>query len=122
MEICNELDNVDGIFIDIGEKILNLILFWSRFRLSLPGRIAILKTLLIPQLNYLGCFLTPSRIVIDNLQSLLDEFAVGGLRIGKDRYYLPPDQGGLGLIHIGTFLIAQKYYRQLATPFPVSLS
>jgi hypothetical protein len=108
MEICNELDNVDGIFIDLGEKILNLILFWSRFRLSLPGRIAILKTLLIPQLNYLGCFLTPSRIVIDNLQSLLDEFAVGGLRIGKDRYYLPPDQGGLGLIHIGTFLIAQK--------------
>jgi hypothetical protein len=30
------------------------------------------------------------------------------LRIGKDRYYIPPDQGGLGLIHIGTFLIAQK--------------
>jgi hypothetical protein len=108
MEISNELDNVDDIFIQLGEKILNLILFWSRFRLSLPGRIAILKTLLIPQLNYLGCFLTPSRIMIDNLQSLLDDFVLDGLRIGKDRYYLPPDQGGLGLIHIGTFLIAQK--------------
>ncbi len=108
MEISNELDNVDDIFIQLGEKILNLILFWSRFRLSLPGRIAILKTLLIPQLNYLGCFLTPSRIVTDNLQSLLDDFALDGLRIGKDRYYLPPDQGGLWLIHIGTFLIAQK--------------
>jgi hypothetical protein len=56
MEISNELDNIDDIFIQLGEKILNLILFWSRFRLSLPGRIAILKTLLIPQLNYLGCF------------------------------------------------------------------
>ncbi len=52
--------------------------------------------------------MTPSRIVIDNLQSLLDDFAVNGLRIGKDSYYIPPDQGGLGLIHIGTFLIAQK--------------
>jgi hypothetical protein len=108
MEVSNALDNVDDIFIQLGEKILNLILFWSRFRLSLPGRIAILKTLLIPQLNYLGCFLTPSRIVIDNLQSLLDDFVVDGLRIGKYRYYLPPNQGGLGLIHIGTFLIAQK--------------
>ncbi len=108
MEISNELDNVDDIFIQLGEKILNLILFWSRFRLSLSGRIAILKTLLIPQLNYLGCFLTPSRLVIDNLQSLLDDFALNGLRIGKDRYYIPPDQGGLGLIHLGTFLIAQK--------------
>jgi hypothetical protein len=108
MELSNALDNVDDIFIQLGEKILNLILFWSRFRLSLPGRTAILKTLLIPQLNYLGCFLTPNRIVIDNLQSLLDDFVVDGLRIGKDRYYLPPNQGGLGLIHIGTFLIAQK--------------
>ncbi len=52
--------------------------------------------------------MTPSRIVIDNLQSLLDDFALDGLRISKDRYYLPPDQGGLGLIHIGTFLVAQK--------------
>jgi hypothetical protein len=108
MEINNSLDNIDDIFIAIGEKILNLILFWSRFRLSLPGRIAILKTLLIPQLNYLGCFLTPSRIVIDNLQSLLDDFVINGMRVGKDRYYIPPDQGGLGLIHTGTFLIAQK--------------
>jgi hypothetical protein len=108
MEVTNSLDNVDDIFINLGEKILNIILFWIRFRLSLPGRIAILKTLLIPQLNYLGCFLTPSRIVIDNLQTMLDDFVLNGLRISKDRYYLPPNEGGLGLIHIGTFLTAQK--------------
>jgi hypothetical protein len=108
LELNNSLDNVDDIFIQLGEKILNLILFWSRFRLSLPGRIAILKTLLIPQLNYLGCFLTPSRIVIDNLQSLLDDFVINGLNISKDQYYLPANEGGLGLIHVGTFLIAQK--------------
>jgi hypothetical protein len=56
----------------------------------------------------LGCFLTPSRIVIDNLQSLLDDFVVNGMKVSKDRYYLPPNEGGLGLIHLGTFLIAQK--------------
>jgi hypothetical protein len=108
MEVTNSLDNMDDIFIDIGEKIINLILFWSRFRLTLPGRIAIVKTLLIPQLNYVGCILTPSRQVIDNIQILLDEFALNGLRVSKDRYYLPPTEGGIGLIHIGNFLMAQK--------------
>ncbi len=107
-EVTNSLDNVYNIFIEIGEKILNLILFWSRFRLSLLGRISIVKTLLIPQLNYVGCILSPSRQVVDNIQTLLDEFALNGLRISKDRYYLPPAEGGLGLIHIGTFLMAQK--------------
>ncbi len=108
MEVTNMLDNTDDIFIEIGEKILNLILFWSRFRLSLPGRIAIVKTLLIPQLNYVGCILTPSRLVIDNLQQMLDDFALDGLRVSKDRYYLPPTEGGIGLLHIGTFLMSQK--------------
>jgi hypothetical protein len=65
MTINNNLDNFDSIFMDIGERILNIILFWNRFRLTLCGRIAILKTLLIPQINYLGCFLTPDRTIID---------------------------------------------------------
>jgi hypothetical protein len=108
MEITNALDNTNDIFIDIGEKILNIILFWSRFRLSLCGRIAIIKTLIIPQLNYLGCILTPCRLVLDNIQDLIDDFALDGLRINKARYYLPPCEGGLGLIHVGTFLMAQK--------------
>jgi exonuclease III len=108
MEITSALDNTNDIFIDIREKILNIILFWSRFRLSLCGRIAIIKTLIIPQLNYLGCILTPCRLVLDNIQDLIDDFALDGLRINKARYYLPPCEGGLGLIHVGTFLMAQK--------------
>ncbi len=108
MEITNTLDNTNDIFIDIGERILNIILFWTRFRLSLCGRIAIIKTLIVPQLNYLGCILTPCRMVLDNIQALVDDFALDGLRINKSRYYLPPDEGGLGLIHIGTSLMAQK--------------
>jgi hypothetical protein len=34
MTINNDLDNFDNIFLDIGEKILNIILFWNRFRLT----------------------------------------------------------------------------------------
>jgi hypothetical protein len=39
---------------------------------------------------------------------MLDDFALGGIRINKTRYYTPPSEGGLGLIHVGTFLMAQK--------------
>jgi hypothetical protein len=108
MNITRDLNNVDDIFINIGEKILGLILFWSWFRLSLPGRISILKTLLVPQLNYLGCILSPSNLVIKNIQEMLDDFTLGGIRINKSRYYTPPSEGGLCLIHVGTFLMAQK--------------
>ncbi len=108
VDINRKLDNVDDIFLGIGEKILNLILFWSRFKLTLSGRISIIKTLLVPQINYPGCFLTPSRAVLEGLQSLLDDFALNGIRFAKDRLYIPPDKGGLGLIHLGTFLMAQK--------------
>jgi hypothetical protein len=108
MQINNNLDNTDEIFITLGEKILNLILFWNRFRLTLSGRIAILKTLLLPQINYLGCILTPSRYVIDGLQKMLDDFALDNIPCAVARRYLPPGKGGLGLIHIGTFLMAQK--------------
>jgi hypothetical protein len=79
-----------------------------RFRLSISGRIAIVKTLLIPQINYLGCILTPSRTVLDGIQSMLDDFALNNIPCAKSRRYLPPDKGGLGLIHVGTFLMAQK--------------
>jgi hypothetical protein len=36
--------------------------FWLRFNLSLPGRIAIAKSMLYSQINYLGCFLPVDEI------------------------------------------------------------
>ena len=57
VKITNTLDNIVEIFTNLKNKIINLISFWDRFRLSLPGRITILKTCLISQLCYIGCFL-----------------------------------------------------------------
>jgi hypothetical protein len=102
------LDTFDNAFTEIREKINSLILFWERFRLSLPGRIAVLKTLLIPQLNYLGCFLTPSNEILTSIQDLMDRFVTKNINISKDRRYLPIDKGGLGLFDINKFLDAQR--------------
>ncbi len=95
-------------FSSVIEKIENLIGFWERFKLTLPGRIAIIKTVLVPQLNYLGCVLTPADRDIQRIQTALDTFALKGLPVSPDRRYLLPEQGGLGLFRIDEFIFSQK--------------
>ncbi len=93
-EITNNWEDLEKNFETVTGKIENLILFWERFRLTLPGRIAIIKTLLVPQLNYLGCFLSPSEDTIKRLQLAIDSFALKGQVVSPDRRYLLPEQGG----------------------------
>jgi hypothetical protein len=74
VEIVYTLDNIDRIFDQVKQKIIDLISYWERFRLSLPGRITIAKTFLVSQLNYIGSFLKPSRELLVEIQVLLDNF------------------------------------------------
>jgi hypothetical protein len=108
LDITNDIGSISDAFLKIRDKIVNIILFWERFRLSLTGRISIVKTLIIPQLNYLGCILTPDNDTLDQSQTLIDEFVLNGQNMSKDRRYLPPEMGGLGIFNLHDFLIAQK--------------
>jgi hypothetical protein len=108
LNISKNLDTFDETFTTIHDKIRDLIAFWDRFRLSLPGRISVIKNLLIPQLNYIGCFLDPSPLVLQNIQTTLDSFALHGLQVSRDCRYLSPQDGGLGLFNLKNFLQAQK--------------
>ena len=74
LDINNNLDNVTEIYQSIIGKIGNLIRFWERFKLTLPGRITIMKTCLISQLNFIGCFLPMPEEAITNVQRLIDGF------------------------------------------------
>ena len=106
VEIKNTLDNITEITQKIRNKIVDLISFWDRFRLTLPGRISIVKTCLISQLCYVGCFLPLDTAVIDETQVLLDNFVKINLKISQDRIYLPTNLGGTGTFEIKTFLSA----------------
>ena len=75
MEVKRELSNQDEIFEKIHEKILGITRFWDLFKLSLPGRISIVKTLMLPQLNYLGSILSPSPNLLSSIQDTIDNFA-----------------------------------------------
>jgi exonuclease III len=108
LNITKDFLNTDETFTEIHEKIRGKIAFWDRFRLSLPGRISVIKNLLIPLLNYLGCILSPSDAVLDGIQESLDNFAIAGNQVSRDRRYLKPADGGLGLFDLKSFLTAQK--------------
>ena len=58
-QLSNEENMADINYVKIKEKIKNIIRFWERFKLTLPGKISIYKTLLITQINFVASILTP---------------------------------------------------------------
>jgi hypothetical protein len=95
-------------FVKIVEKIRMQIRTWLPFSLSLPGRIAIAKSMLYSQINYFGCFLPIPSAVITECDTLITSFVKGPLNIAKKRLYKHPTLGGLGLFDLKDFLDSQK--------------
>ena len=77
LEIDHELAFLGNIHVKTVEKIRQTANFWSRFKLSLPGRIGIAKGLMLSQINYFGCIITPSQDQIREMQNIMDNFIVG---------------------------------------------
>ena len=76
--------------------------------MSLPGKINIAKTMILSQLSYLGCIISPDKDQMLRIKNIIDRFVVGKLNIAKDRIYRPPELGGLGMIDIGEFIVSQQ--------------
>jgi hypothetical protein len=81
---------------------------WSRFRLTLPGRIAIAKSLILSQVTFHGTLLDPDPGQLAIMNELLENFVTHNIVVAKDRIYAPVRQGGLGMIKLEPFLVAQK--------------
>jgi hypothetical protein len=108
MDIDCELELLDSNFEKTISSLKKTIEFWNRFHLTLPGRINVIKSLLMSQVIYLGSFLMPSAVKLKKFQELLDNFALGKLNVAKNRISLPREQGGLGLFDVENFLMAQQ--------------
>jgi hypothetical protein len=89
-------------------KMRTIVANWSRFRLSLPGKIAIAKSMLISQLTYPGTIFSPSVIQLREMNELIESFVTSNTVIARDRIYLSVKDGGLGMIKLDDFLTAQK--------------
>jgi hypothetical protein len=108
MDLTNNYADISGNFVQIRDKILRLVRFWERFKLSLPGRIAIAKTFLVSQLNYLGCVFRPEPHVLADIQLIINGFIKKNLNISRDRICRPVELGGLGFFILEDFLAAQR--------------
>jgi len=108
LEIEGDSGQFNNSFERICTKIANNISSWTRFNLSLPGRICIAKTMLYSQINYLGCFLQIPQHFLLRMSNMITNFVQGNLNIAQKRLFLPTCMGGLGLFELNNFLAAQQ--------------
>jgi hypothetical protein len=47
-------------------------------------------------------------VLNSNIKAILDDFALDGTRIARDRVTMPVEMGGLGLFDVEKFLISQQ--------------
>jgi hypothetical protein len=89
-------------------KIRGLINYWSRYSLTLTGRVLVAKTFLISQISfYLGIIpLDPA--AGKTIEQMIEKYAIGKLQIARDRIYNKIEQGGIGLLKISDLDIAMK--------------
>jgi hypothetical protein len=90
------------------ESVRRSIEFWERYNLSLPGRINVIKSLLFLLILYLGSIIMPSKRKLNELQKLMDEYAIGTMNFSRSRVCLPANAGGMGLFDVEEFLTAQQ--------------
>ena len=108
ISINRNIENLGNCHTSTILNITRIINFWDRFYLSLPGRINIAKTLLLSQISYLGCIISPDQEQMRTIKNLIERFIVGRLNIAKDRIFRPTFLGGLGMIDLEDFIIAQQ--------------
>jgi hypothetical protein len=80
--------------------------FWDRYRLSLPGRINVAKTLLLPQLSYHASIIPLCVDKLDSIQEKINDFITGKLRIAKNLITAPVELGGLGFFDLKIFIMS----------------
>jgi hypothetical protein len=96
--------NFENILTNIRKKIE----FWYRFYLTIPGRICVIKSLLISPLSHLGSFLMPPKPMLNTIQKTIDTFAKGKINIAVSKITVPVESGGLGLFNVEEFLMSQQ--------------
>ena len=82
----------------IKDKVRTQVRYWSRFNLSLPGRISVAKTMMYSQLNYLGCFLPLDKDQVTTIEHIIESFVKGNLRISSERVFSEVKHSGLGYL------------------------
>jgi hypothetical protein len=90
----------------VSKKIENTIRYWKRFKLSIIGRITIVKTLILPHVAFVGSVLHPGTEWLATQSEKIKKFVLDNQKVAKDKLYKKVKEGGLGLIEFDKFLTA----------------
>jgi hypothetical protein len=63
------------------EKIKTLARYWDRFKLSLPGRISVAKSLMLSQIGFFATILPVPDPVVNSIQKAINDFVTGTLKL-----------------------------------------
>jgi hypothetical protein len=78
-------------------KVRNTVNIWKIFNLSLSGKIMIIKSLVFPIVNYFLTILPPPAAWLNEFESIITDFALNRMNISRDKCFMDPKEGGLGL-------------------------
>jgi Reverse transcriptase (RNA-dependent DNA polymerase) len=109
VDITRNFDNLVKNFDKIIEKIKKVGNFWHRYRLSLIGRINVVKTLMLSQLSYIGSFLSPSNEQLTNMLPVVNDFISSNLRLSKKFINTSVQKGSIGMINLNQFITGIQF-------------
>ena len=87
-------------------KIGGMSLFWTKFKLSIVGRINIAKTYLLSQIGFFAPVIPFSETQLQTLRNEIGSFVRGSLKTTINMVYNAIHQGGLGMIEIESYINA----------------
>ena len=92
------------------EKFLNILNHWSKLRLTLLGKVTVLKSVALANLNYLISSVVTPQWFINDIQCLILQFLWDNkpCKIKTSTLYNTFDNGGVKLPHFESYVFAQK--------------
>jgi len=96
--VDNRVSNLNCNWEDCIRKIGGLINYWSRYNLTVTGRVMVTNTFLMSQVTFLLGIIPVEKGTLDRIDKQLAKYACGTLQIAADRIYNRVEQGGLGII------------------------
>ncbi len=99
-ELTSDLIDLEKNFNRAAQKMISIVNFWSRFRLSIPGRINVAKTFLYAQIGYFASILTPQKEQLILLDKIIKQFVNQNLNFPNKLLTEEPTSGGLGIFDI----------------------
>ena len=107
-KIDNKLEKLHENIECVMEKLTKISSFWSKFKLSLPGRINIYKCYMLSNINFICSVIPTRKSDFDKIDQKCFNFVNGDMQTSFKKAFSPISDGGLGLIHSYDFCIANR--------------